>query len=115
MKKNYRANYSRWYGIWGIEFIWHGECQDPEIRFGNHVMNASHVENLLLEDYYEELSDSNKEYGDEGFASYVKDHSKEAKQYCQNCIDNGMAKKIDASSIYRMDGIGISYDTFYSN
>lgn len=36
-----------WRGVEGVEFIWHGEWADPELRYGNIVANCVEVENDL--------------------------------------------------------------------
>lgn len=42
-----------WYGIPGIEFIWHKSWSEPEVRYKHRCFSAWHVENMCHEEYKE--------------------------------------------------------------
>ena len=66
MKKNF------WRGVEGVEFLWHGEWADPELRYGNIVANCHTVEDELHYDASEELPEDDA-YGDE-FSKWCQEH-----------------------------------------
>jgi hypothetical protein len=105
MKRNYRTDYPRWYGIYGVEFIWKGEWSDPYIRFRDYVMNSHDVEDAMWEEYNEYLEENgieNQENEDELFSKYMKENAYRVKELCQYCIENGMAKRIVPNSIRKV-------------
>lgn len=55
LKRNYRTDYPRWYGIYGVEFIWKGGWSDPRISVLEIVMNSHDVEDAMWEEYNEYL------------------------------------------------------------
>ena len=43
-----------WYGIYPIQFIWHNEWSDPELKAYGKTVNVHDIEDGLYERFYEE-------------------------------------------------------------
>ena len=55
------ASQKRWfYGIRGIEFVWHGTQSDPELIWHKRSFNYYDLENTLWSYYREECSENGK-------------------------------------------------------
>lgn len=84
MKKN---NKKYFYGIYGIEFVWHGAWCDPELKWHKKSFNYYDVEMPLLETYSVECKEHNIPYNDDNFAVWVKENAYLVKEYLQNLMD----------------------------
>lgn len=84
---NKKNAYPRWYGIPGLEFIWHGAWNDPEIRVHTckeqrehgckigAVFNSVIVEESMVEEYEEYLKDNNlTDNNHDNFDKYMKEN-----------------------------------------
>jgi hypothetical protein len=72
------------YGIYGIEFIWHGEWSDPELVWHKKSFNYYDLENCLYDDFKEEKPNGN----DDDFATWVKKNAYLSRFYLQLLLDN---------------------------
>ena len=119
MKRNYRTDYQRWYGIYGVEFIWKGGWSDPYIRFRNYVMNSHDVEDTMWDEYREYLEENGlkeiytengtvnqhieeNEKENERFSKYMKENACRVKELCREIIESGGAERIYARSIRKV-------------
>lgn len=68
------------YGIYGIQFIWHGEWSDPELIWHGKSFNYYDVENYLWELYKEDAPDLD-------FEKWVKKNAYLARECLQNLLD----------------------------
>ena len=75
------------YGIYGIEFVWHGAWADPELRWHGKSFNYYDVENPLWDIYNEECEEENKEPNEKEFAVWVKENAYMAREFLQNLMD----------------------------
>ena len=80
-------NNKKWfYGIYGIEFIWHGCWSDPELIWHGHSFNYYDLENALY-DEYKEYNPNYDDNDDSDFAVWVKKNAYIAREYLQNLLD----------------------------
>lgn len=49
------------YGVPGVEFIWHGEWSDPEVKYKDHLFNYYELENVLWDEFKEEYPEAREE------------------------------------------------------
>lgn len=82
MKKNY------FYGIYGIEMIWHGCWCDPELVWHGKSFNYYHIEAPLYEEYKEDCAGLGKAPNDEDFAVWVKKHAWLAREYLKDLMED---------------------------
>ena len=75
------------YGIYGIQFIWHGEWNDPELIWHGQSINYFDIEIPLWDYYNEECEEAGIEPDPEAFGDWVKKHAYLAREYCQNIIN----------------------------
>ena len=75
------------YGIYGIEMIWHGEWADPELIWHKRSFNYFDVEDTLYSYYREECNDLNRPTNDNDFAVWVKKNAYLAREILQNLLD----------------------------
>ena len=66
------------YGIRGIQFIWHGESADPEIKYKKHLFDYYDLEDYLWDSYKEEKG---KDAPNDGFGDYVRANAASAKGF----------------------------------
>lgn len=80
-------NNKQWfYGIYGIEFIWHGEWSDPELIWHGKSFNYYDLETPLYYDYVDECNENGETPNDENFSLWVKKHAYLAREYLQNLL-----------------------------
>lgn len=84
-RKKYRTDYPRWYGIYGIRFVWHGEWSEPEIIYHRYAMNEHCVEDGMIELYREEGGDDEDQ---EAWKKWMYDNRDRVREECQYVIDN---------------------------
>ena len=78
-------NNKKWfYGIYGIEFIWHGCWSDPELIWHKKSFNYYDVENALYSDYMEDKSENKT---DLPFDIWVKKNAHLARYYLDNLME----------------------------
>lgn len=75
------------YGIEGIDLIWHGCWNAPELEWYGHKMNYYDIETPLRECYQEDCQRTGKEPEEDKFGKWVKNHANLAKEICQNMLD----------------------------
>ena len=77
-------NNKKWfYGIYGVEFVYHGEWNDPELIWHKKSFNYYDVENPLYIDY---KIDKNNGY-DGDFETWVKANAYLVREYLQNLLE----------------------------
>lgn len=77
------------YGIRGIEFIYHGDWSDPELIWHKKSFNYYDVEMPLWDAYTEECRFVHSTDPDEkAFPAWVKKNAYLAREYLQNLLDN---------------------------
>ena len=75
------------YGIYGIEFIYHGDWGDPELIWYKKSFNYYDLETPLWDDYNDECNENNTTPTDEGFCAWIKNNAYLAREYLQNLMD----------------------------
>ena len=72
-----------WRGVEGVEFLWHGEWADPELRYGNVVANIVDVEECLSSSFEEAMGIEDTWDGkhEEEFSQYCRDNRDEVIEY----------------------------------
>lgn len=79
IKDSKQKDEKRWfYGIKGVEFIWHGVTADPEVKYKGKLYNYYELEDTL----YEIFEETSEEYGqdideDDAFRAWIKKNSNE--------------------------------------
>lgn len=76
------------YGIYGIQFIWHGEWSDPELIWHKKSFNYYDVESPLWDSYNIECEEKNKSVNEEDFAKWVKENACLVRDLLQNLMDS---------------------------
>ena len=81
------------YGIYGIEFIWHGEWADPELVWHKKSFNYYDVENTFWEIWkgsteYLTANLSTEMSMEDSFAQWMKKNAKRVKEFLQYLMDN---------------------------
>ena len=61
----------KWRGCKNIEFIWHGEWSDPELRFKGHTIDVWSIEDFCCDVMHEEGLNTDD---DKVFNSWVRKH-----------------------------------------
>ncbi|MCR4773056.1 MAG: hypothetical protein K5854_01685 [Prevotella sp.] len=87
-------SYTRYCGIYGIEFIPHGEWADPELRYGRYLLNYFDVEDEFVPGYNEWCKKHNIKETDDSFKSWMYAHRAEVKEQCKLLISLGCAERI---------------------
>lgn len=85
------------YGIYGIEIIWHGAWSDPELVWHKKSFNYYDLENTLWSYYKEERNELNIPIIENDFDKWVKKNAYLAREILQNlleckCFYGGFAK-----------------------
>lgn len=75
-----KNNKKYFYGIYGIEFIWHGAWSDPELIWHKKSFNYFDVENYLYDVYREDAPAID-------FDIWVKKNAYLARECLQNLLD----------------------------
>lgn len=75
------------YGIYGIQFVWHGAWSDPEIIWHGKSFNYYDLETPLWEVYREERHERGLEVYDSDFEIWVKKNAALVREYLQNLMD----------------------------
>lgn len=93
-----------WYGIPDVEFIWHGEWADPELRYGGIVSkSANDLEDFLYEHALEYFG---REPNAKEFAEYMYDEGDYVKYALANVlvppdgVDESVVNAIDFHSSF---------------
>ena len=81
------------YGIEGIEFVWHGEWADPEIEYRAKRFNYWDVEDALYGYYKEDCEEAGTEPQDRNFPAWLHAHPQEA----YSMLDDWIAVEEDGS------------------
>lgn len=81
MKKSY------FYGIYGIEFIWHGQWSDPELIWHKKSFNYYDVETPLYEYYRQECDENGTKPNDDDFSTWIKKNAYLARECLQNLLE----------------------------
>jgi hypothetical protein len=84
MKKHVNAWF---YGIYGIELIWHGAWGDPELIWHGKSFNYYDVENTLYSYYKEKCADAGIKVNDDNFDIWVKKNAYLAREILQNLLE----------------------------
>lgn len=69
-----------WYGLTCVGFIWHGEWNDPEIEYKGKRINATIVEDTMLERWIRDDDGrliNGRESDDDGFKKFMLDNKDE--------------------------------------
>jgi|SRR5574344_2370846 hypothetical protein len=97
---------NNWYGIEGIEFIYHGEWSDPEICYKNHVINCHDIEDGMWEEYLEYLKENGvhltEEEMNENFGNYMRRNKEEVYSLFEDMIADDYGKEIVEDSITKV-------------
>lgn len=75
------------YGIRGIEFIWHGAWSDPELIWHGRSFNYYDLEDTLWSMYREECEEAGKKENEDDFAKWVKANAYLSREILQNILD----------------------------
>ena len=75
------------YGVDGVEFIWHGEWADPEVRYNGHTYNYYDLEDSLLSTYREEHPEDKN---DTGFDDWVSANPDETYNILYDLVPNDL-------------------------
>lgn len=75
------------YGIYGIEFIYHGDWSDPELIWHKKSFNYYDVETPLYYDYVDYCNENGTKPNDDDFAAWAKKNAALASDYLQNLMD----------------------------
>ena len=76
------------YGIYGIEFIYHGEWNDPELIWRKKSFNYYTLENELWNIYTLECEEENKKVNDDDFSIWMKNNASLVKNELQYMKDH---------------------------
>lgn len=76
------------YGIYGIEYIPHGEWADPELIWHKKSFNYYDVENTLYSYYKEECAENGETVNDDVFEKWVKRNAYLAREILQILLEN---------------------------
>ena len=91
-----------WYGIKGIEFIWHGTNDDPELKIGSAYINSHDVEDHFWDAYAEDGGDTNNF---DAFAEWMRAHADEVRDYAQMVVDMYAESAADMAFEVRQEAI----------
>lgn len=83
--KKYTNNW--FYGIYGIEFIWHGAWSDPELIWHKKSFNYYDLEDTLWSYYKEECDENNTPANEDVFPAWVKKNAYLAREILQNLLE----------------------------
>lgn len=75
------------YGIYGIEMVWHGSWADPELIWHNKSFNYFDVENTLYSYYKEDCGENGETVNDDVFGAWVKKNAYLAREILQNLLE----------------------------
>lgn len=70
-----------WYGIEGIEFVWHGEWSAPGLCIDGTEVDVYDVEDYFIEKYREETGDDTD--NEEHFAAWMKQNADEVLEFAR--------------------------------
>jgi hypothetical protein len=73
-----------YYGIYGIQFIWHGEWADPELVWHGKSFNYYEIDDPLYADWSEDVRNGETTLY---FDAWVKKHAHLVREYLQNLLD----------------------------
>ena len=80
-----------WYGLTSVGFIWHGEWNDPEIEYKGKRINATIVEDTMLERWIRDddgrLIDG-RESDEDGFKKFMLDNKDEVYELIELAMES---------------------------
>ena len=76
------------YGIYGINLIWHGEWADPELVWHGKSFNYYDLETPLWHDYKDVCEICGTQPKEDDFAVWVKKNAHMAREYLQKLLEN---------------------------
>lgn len=71
------------YGIYGIQFIYHGDWADPELKWHGKSFNYYEIEAPLWETYKEDCENPNED----DFATWIKKNAYLVRECLQNLLE----------------------------
>lgn len=92
-----------WMGIRGFRFVYHGDWADSEIVWHGHVFNKNDLEDPMWEVYDEQCREEGVKCTDDGFVQFCKDEVERLREYAQDLIDFGQAKRWTGGLRYHLD------------
>ena len=92
-----------WMGIRGFRLVYRGDWSDPEIIWHGHVMNIHDLEDPMWDLYEERSKENGVPATEEGFARFCKEETETLRDYAQDVIDGGLARRWDGRLRYRLD------------
>lgn len=69
-----KPSHKNWYGIRGVEFIWHGTQADPELKYKGKIFNSHDIEDGLWNLYNEMCDEYDEKPSNAGFESWIKEN-----------------------------------------
>lgn len=81
-------------GIYGFRFVYHGDWADPEIVWHGHSMNIHEIEDPMWGDFCEKCDELGIERSEENFVEFCKKERWRMREYAQNAIHYGIAKRV---------------------
>ena len=84
---------SWFYGIRGIQFVWHGAYNDPELIWHGQNFNYYDIENPLWDCYMEDCIEAGVEPDNDEFSAWVKKNAYLAREFLQNIVDARRAER----------------------
>ena len=76
------------YGIPGIQIIWHGEWADPELVWNGQSFDYYDLEMPLWEVYREECDEAGVPTDDDKFGEWIREHADLAEEYLRNLSES---------------------------
>ena len=65
-------------------FIYHGDWNDPELKYNGKLYNYYDIENAMTENFRDYAEDNNIEWSEEGFTYYFKHNQEYIKELFEN-------------------------------
>ncbi len=82
-------NEKQWFcGIYGIEFVWRGNWNDPELKWHNKSFNYYDVELPLWYEYREYCNENNLQHDETQFPIWVKANARLVRDILQHLKDH---------------------------
>ncbi len=87
-----------WMGIRGFRFVYRGDWNDPEV-----VMNAHALGDEMWALYEDRCRKNHVIPSDEGVQQFCRDEAERLREYAQDMIDSGQARRFVGSLRYSLD------------